>query len=393
MAALPQCGVCFEEYHHENAQEQPQVLSRCGYSFCEACVQGLVRNGGRGIAVCPTCRRETSESDVHINYDLRDLVQQLRTATPSAPAPASITTPPSRQEAPLTARQRQEADDYAFALRLSNEINADRQDDSNATDPPNNQTLANGGGANLRRLPPTPPTVPTPPAVDNNSTCSEEELLYRASDEIRFIKENDTTYVDENGCYYLVNAQWIASWKKFVQKSGPLPGPIANGVFFDAQGNLRNGLQCSADYRGVNSSIWRFWLARYGGGPIVKRMRLEIYDPPIAAVPEDSMPPVHLSGYTDLAQVYARARRRERDGYSHSSGPSRRSSSERERDRDRDDRERQHHRQHSHSHSHSHAHTPNGHVEYTERRNGPLIHLQRPCPAGRDISLCGVRRG
>uniref|UniRef100_A0A7S1JPB6 RING-type domain-containing protein n=2 Tax=Vitrella brassicaformis TaxID=1169539 RepID=A0A7S1JPB6_9ALVE len=157
MAALAKCGVCWEEYHHENAHKQPQVL-RCGHSFCAACVEGLIRNSRRRIAVCPTCRRETSQSEVPINYQLRDIVQELRTATAAPPthAPSNMThaattaVPPSRQQTPLTARQRQEAADYAFAQRLSNEINADGQDDRSATDPPNNQSPTNGGGTPLR---------------------------------------------------------------------------------------------------------------------------------------------------------------------------------------------------------------------------------------------------
>ncbi|CEM21836.1 unnamed protein product [Vitrella brassicaformis CCMP3155] len=145
------------------------------------------------------------------------------------------------------------------------------------------------------------------PTAIIETTPSEEQLIRRRrNDEISFIKEYDTTYAE---CYYLVDNQ------------GPLPGRITNEVFFDGQDSLRSGLVCSTDYRyrhrhsdvsvyhlyvcsGVNSSIWRFWVTRYGGGPIVKRVRLHIYDPPVPAVPEDSMPPDHLAGYTDLAQVW-----------------------------------------------------------------------------------------
>jgi len=195
MTALPlaQCGVCFEDYHHEDTDRQPQVLSRCGHSFCAACVRGLIRNHphDRRAAVCPICkhanqptnhcahncvcaflsiRRETSQSDVHINYDLRDIVQQLRTATAAAPAPAPSNTthstppavPPTGQEAPLTARQRQEAADYALALQLSNEIND--------TDPPSNQTPFIGGGAPLRRRTGTLPSSGYPYEVVQEGT-------------------------------------------------------------------------------------------------------------------------------------------------------------------------------------------------------------------------------
>ncbi|CEM05761.1 unnamed protein product [Vitrella brassicaformis CCMP3155] len=142
MAPLPQCGVCLEDYHHEDAHRQPHGL-RCGHSFCAACVEGRIGSHPHGhpFAVCPTCRRETPQSDVHINYGLRDIVEQLRKATAAAPTdPTTPAVPPSGQDAPLTARQRrqQENADYTFEVPLSNEINA--------TDSPS-PTVANGSGS------------------------------------------------------------------------------------------------------------------------------------------------------------------------------------------------------------------------------------------------------
>ncbi|CEM05764.1 unnamed protein product [Vitrella brassicaformis CCMP3155] len=103
MASIPQCGVCLEEYNHEDAHRQPHGL-RCGHSFCAQCVEGLIARNHRHVAVCPKCRRETAETDVHVNYGLRDIVEQLRAA-----AGAPTTT--------------QEAADFAMAVRLSNKIN------------------------------------------------------------------------------------------------------------------------------------------------------------------------------------------------------------------------------------------------------------------------------
>ena len=85
------------------------------------------------MCVFLSIRRETSQSDVHVNYGLRDIVQQLRTASAAAPTdPTTPAVPPSDQDPPLTARQHQQESDFAFALRPPNEINA--------TDAPNGQT-------------------------------------------------------------------------------------------------------------------------------------------------------------------------------------------------------------------------------------------------------------
>jgi len=75
---------------------------------------------------------------VHINYGLRDIVEQLRTATAAAPTdPTTPAVPPSGQDPPLTARQqRQQESDFDFVPRPPNEINA--------TDAPNDQTSPSG---------------------------------------------------------------------------------------------------------------------------------------------------------------------------------------------------------------------------------------------------------
>mmetsp|Transcript_16632 Transcript_16632/g.39899 ORF Transcript_16632/g.39899 Transcript_16632/m.39899 type:complete len:145 (-) Transcript_16632:223-657(-) len=80
---VPQCGVCFKDWHHEKVDKQPQVLP-CGHSFCAKCVRRLIRTefrrSSRRVAVCPLCMEKTAQADVRVNYGLRDVVQQLREA-------------------------------------------------------------------------------------------------------------------------------------------------------------------------------------------------------------------------------------------------------------------------------------------------------------------------
>ncbi|CEM02272.1 unnamed protein product [Vitrella brassicaformis CCMP3155] len=160
VAGLTQCSVCFGDYHHEDLHRQPQVL-RCGEqeahtdtrthkgrrSQCRGFIDHHPR--GRRRAVCPTCRVETPEADVHINYGLRDILEKLLTATAAA-APASATNntthphptppappiPPSSHDALVPPRQRQQQ--------------ADGQDDTNAIAPPS-RTPASGGSASVSR--------------------------------------------------------------------------------------------------------------------------------------------------------------------------------------------------------------------------------------------------
>jgi hypothetical protein len=77
--------------------------------------------------------------------------------------------------------------------------------------------------------------------------------------------------------------EWLSDWKKFVLRGGPLPGQIRNESLLDARtGKPRQGLELVVHYRGVNATIWKYWTQRYGGGPTLRRRRLDIYSAPIS---------------------------------------------------------------------------------------------------------------
>lgn len=112
-----------------------------------------------------------------------------------------------------------------------------------------------------------------------------KELDARRSAEREFIKAYDST---ESGMWFLVDADWLEEWKRFMLGDGPLPGPIRNGRLLDAEGAPRPGLLRVVDYRGVNVAVWTFLQQRYGGGPAVPRWRLDLYGE--AADAEDASP-------------------------------------------------------------------------------------------------------
>ena len=53
-AAVPDCFICTEHYHHENLF--PRLLS-CGHTFCSNCLEKLLKNNSIS---CPDCRKTTS---------------------------------------------------------------------------------------------------------------------------------------------------------------------------------------------------------------------------------------------------------------------------------------------------------------------------------------------
>ena len=55
------------------------------------------------------------------------------------------------------------------------------------------------------------------------------------------------------------------------------PGPIDNQIFFDSQGNIKEGLELNKDYRGVNLDVWKLLSSTYKGGPLIVREETDIY--------------------------------------------------------------------------------------------------------------------
>ncbi|KAF4700913.1 hypothetical protein FOZ63_001940, partial [Perkinsus olseni] len=131
------------------------------------------------------------------------------------------------------------------------------------------------GGSLLPR-----PDVDDTPAEAKFMACdTQESLRLRARYEAEFVRKYDTVRLPQGDTYYIVSTKWINSWKHFISEGKGLPGPISNNVLFrDDLKTLLPRLVRSRDYRGINQTIWSFWLARYGGGPLVTRLTLDIYD-------------------------------------------------------------------------------------------------------------------
>lgn len=118
-------------------------------------------------------------------------------------------------------------------------------------------------------------TASTTPAWAAPRTATREELEARRIAERKFITANDSTETD---VWYLIDVDWLSDWKRFVLRSGPLPGPIRNESLIDSRtGRARLNLELVVNYRGVNAGIWRYWLQRYGGGPVIRRAQLDLY--------------------------------------------------------------------------------------------------------------------
>jgi hypothetical protein len=137
----------------------------------------------------------------------------------------------------------------------------------------------------------TYPSLLTQPEKATQKEIS--ELGKRRQQELQIISELDTG--GEVSDWYLINTEWITQWKCFVfnkpssdpeqnslnQAIGVLPpGPISNHKLFTDPRNpvvLRPQLKAVTNYRGVNERVWKAYFKFYGGGPVIVRRKLNIY--------------------------------------------------------------------------------------------------------------------
>jgi hypothetical protein len=96
--------------------------------------------------------------------------------------------------------------------------------------------------------------------------------------ETHFVNSHDRTRLDPGECWYIINRQWLDDWVAFANECGPVPGPIDNSVLLERAGAVKRGLVKGVHYRAICPQVWAFFIATYGGGPIVARRKIDIYD-------------------------------------------------------------------------------------------------------------------
>jgi hypothetical protein len=133
---------------------------------------------------------------------------------------------------------------------------------------------------------------PTPP-VWRLSECTQCKARRQRQEEERLkeqaeINALDTTDVSSGQTWFLVEAGWLKHWREFCwdgTRSDP-PGPVCNWRLYSG-GKPRPNLARARDYRGVNYDVWRVFVHRYGGYPVLCRREINLYAPP-APLPPDS---------------------------------------------------------------------------------------------------------
>lgn len=114
------------------------------------------------------------------------------------------------------------------------------------------------------------------------TVCIEEReaLQRRRRKEEEEVMGLDTSTIDEGDFWYLIETSWLVQWNNFKSGGSQIPpGPITNNrLFKGATGKLRDNLTRVAHYRGVNERVWNYFYGIYGGGPVLKRRTINIYN-------------------------------------------------------------------------------------------------------------------
>eukprot|EP00927_Polykrikos_kofoidii_P022939 TRINITY_DN21274_c0_g1_i2.p1 TRINITY_DN21274_c0_g1~~TRINITY_DN21274_c0_g1_i2.p1 ORF type:complete len:441 (+),score=64.96 TRINITY_DN21274_c0_g1_i2:28-1323(+) len=160
--------------------------------------------------------------------------------------------------------------------------------------------------ANSNMAPKAPPPCATTPVPAPNtrrarSSCRAvaDEWESRRIAEREFVLAHDTSNTD---MWFLVDVVWLNDWKRFVMQGGAPPGPLRPDVLMDRRtGRPRPGMEPILDYRGVNADVWSYWLDRYGGGPPLRRRKVDLYARPV----EDSVSPMVAAPPVSHAAVAA----------------------------------------------------------------------------------------
>ena len=89
--------------------------------------------------------------------------------------------------------------------------------------------------------------------------------------------------------FLLIHSGWLQQWRAFVSSNGPRPGAITNQLLFESDGStLLPNLQRGDHYRALHGMVWQELWNIYGGGPVIERPSVDIY--------QLHAPTVHMDG-------------------------------------------------------------------------------------------------
>ncbi|CEL93480.1 unnamed protein product [Vitrella brassicaformis CCMP3155] len=120
-------------------------------------------------------------------------------------------------------------------------------------------------------------------------------LLDRRQQEYQLICEHDSRDTGQGNYWYLVENKWVDRWKAYirgeqqrtrgfdsvVQALNTLPGAVDNTDLLECKDGVwqpKKNLKVRIHYIGVNAAVWGLFTFFHGGGPVLVRKDLNIYE-------------------------------------------------------------------------------------------------------------------
>jgi len=128
-------------------------------------------------------------------------------------------------------------------------------------------------------------SIPSKLQLNKPRTRTEEELQKIRTKELDLINSATKTIQQNTNAQpsyvYIISNTWLDNWKCFINKAGARPGPIRNNDLLDNNKQPKQGLEKVVHYRGLDEREWKIFHQVYGGGPVIIRKTVDIYDEPV----------------------------------------------------------------------------------------------------------------
>ncbi len=117
---------------------------------------------------------------------------------------------------------------------------------------------------------------------------------------------NNISFVVFRDCWYLIDANWLNAWSRYVNgdPDEPAPGPLTTKDLLDENGNPLPRLTAKVDYRGVSPLVYYIFVELHGKDtnyPDVCRYTIDIYKP---AVPVEKIVNISYRAIVSTRCIY-----------------------------------------------------------------------------------------
>jgi hypothetical protein len=109
-------------------------------------------------------------------------------------------------------------------------------------------------------------------APDGTLVAHNKNFHHSKADELDFVSGHDTVVMSGGDECYVVSSDWLQKWIGYIRNDVASPvGPITNLPLVDPINTfqVKSNIAVKKDFRPVCKSVWEYYFAAYGGGPVI----------------------------------------------------------------------------------------------------------------------------